>query len=69
MASRESPADIPVVVFAGGELVDLQGRLQPKACVRVSGRPMLSHVVAHYRSHGYVRFLVCSGAGHEQVVH
>lgn len=68
MRSGESPADIPVVILAGGDLVDLQGRRQPKACVLVAGRPMLVHVVEHYRRYGFRRFLVCSGAGHEQVV-
>jgi glucose-1-phosphate cytidylyltransferase len=69
MACGESPADIPVVIFAGGEAVDLQGRLQPKACVRVADRPMLDHVVGHYVMHGFRRFIVCSGIGHEQIVH
>jgi len=68
MAPGESSADIPVVIFAGGDLVDLQGRLQPKACVRVGGRSLLAHVVQQFRSHGFHQFLVCSGAGHEQVV-
>jgi len=68
MTSGESTADIPVVILAGGDLVDLQGRLQPKGCVLVAGRPMLAHIVDHYRRYGFQRFLVCSGTGHEQVV-
>ncbi len=68
MIEPESAADIPVVILAGGDPVDLQGRLQPKACVSVAGRPMLAHVVAHYAAHGFRRFIVCSGVGHEQVV-
>jgi glucose-1-phosphate cytidylyltransferase len=68
MIEPESAADIPVVILAGGDPVDLQGRLQPKAYVSVAGRPMLAHVVSHYSAYGFQRFMVCSGAGHEQVV-
>lgn len=68
MKGSPSAADIPVVILAGGELVDLQGTQQPKAAVKVDGRPMLLHVVGHYRRHGFRRFLVCTGLGHEQVV-
>jgi glucose-1-phosphate cytidylyltransferase len=67
MTEPESAADIPVVILAGGDPVDLQGRLQPKACISVAGRPMLAHVVSHYSAYGFRRFMVCSGAGHEQV--
>lgn len=63
-----SAADIPVVILAGGELVDLKGKQQPKAALEVGGRPMLVHVVDHYRRFGFRRFLACSGSGHEQVV-
>lgn len=68
MNSVPSAADIPVVILAGGELVDLQGKIQPKAAIEVGGRPMLVHVLDHYRRFGFRRFLVCSGSGHEQVV-
>jgi glucose-1-phosphate cytidylyltransferase len=68
MKSDETPADIPVVVLAGGDLVDLQGRRQPKACVLIVERPMFAHVVDHYWRYGFRRFLVCSGVGHEHVV-
>lgn len=64
---REAAGEIPVVIFGGGDPVDLQGRLQPKACVMVAGRTMLGHVVALYAAHGFRRFTVCAGAGHEQV--
>lgn len=68
MIASDSAADIPVVILAGGDPVDLQGRLQPKACISVNGQPMLTQVVAHYLAHGFRRFMVCSGAGHDQVV-
>lgn len=68
MNRAPSAAEIPVVILAGGELVDLQGRKQPKATVEVGGRPILAHVVNRYRHHGFRTFLVCTGLGHEQVV-
>lgn len=68
MKALPSTAEIPVVILAGGELVDLQGKKQPKAVVEVAGQPMLAHVVRHYKRHGFRRFLVCTGLGHEQVV-
>lgn len=64
---REPASEIPVVILAGGDLVDLQGRLQPKACVTVAGQSMLAHVVALYTAQGFRRFTVCSGSGHDQV--
>lgn len=68
MTGMPSAANIPVVILAGGELVDLQGKQQPKAAVEVGGRPMLVHIVEHYRKFGFRRFLICTGSGHEQVV-
>lgn len=68
MTGMPSAANIPVVILAGGELVDLHGKQQPKATIEVAGRPMLVHIVEHYRKFGFRRFLVCSGSGHEQVV-
>lgn len=68
MKALPSTAEIPVVILAGGELVDLQGKKQPKAAVEVAGQPMLAHVVRHYSRHGFRRFLVCTGLGHEQVL-
>jgi glucose-1-phosphate cytidylyltransferase len=56
------------VILAGGELVDLQGKQQPKAAIEVGDRPMLMHIVEHYQKFGFRRFLICTGSGHEQVV-
>lgn len=68
MTSMPSASNVPVVILAGGELVDLQGKQRPKAAIEVGGRPMLVHIVEHYRKFGFRRFLVCTGSGHEQVV-
>lgn len=68
MNGMPSALNIPVVILAGGELVDLQGRQQPKAAIEVGGRALLVHVLDHYRKFGFRRFLVCTGSGHEQVV-
>jgi glucose-1-phosphate cytidylyltransferase len=68
MTGMDSPAHMPVVILAGCDLVDLQGRQQPKAAIEVGGRPMLVQIVDHYRKFGFRKFLVCSGCGHEQVV-
>jgi len=67
MMVREPTSEIPVVILAGGNPVDLQGCLQPKACVMVAGRSMLAHVLALYTAKGFRRFTVCSGNGHDQV--
>lgn len=68
MTAMPSAANIPVVILAGGELVDLQGKQQPKAAIEVGGAPMLVHVLDYYRRFGFRRFLVCTGSGHEQVI-
>jgi len=68
MTEMASAGNIPVVILAGGELVDLQGRQRPKAAIEIGGRPMLVHIVDHYRQFGFRQFVVCSGRGHEQVV-
>ena len=59
--------EIPVVIFAGGNEVELQGRTIPKACVSVAGKSMIAHTLNHYQKFGYRKFLVCSGAGHGKI--
>ncbi|NCY20930.1 hypothetical protein EBX31_03105 [bacterium] len=59
--------EIPVVIFAGGNEVELQGRTIPKACVSIAGKSMIAQTFNHYQKFGYRKFLVCSGAGHEKI--
>ena len=64
----ERPADTGVVVLAGGNMVELQGKMQPKACVKVSGRSLLDHTLSHYQKFGYRKFIICTGLGHEMIL-
>lgn len=65
---QAAPAfDIPVIILAGGHCVHLQGELQPKACLKVRGISMLAHTIAQYRRHGFRKFFVCTGSGHQKV--
>lgn len=65
---QSTPAsDIPVIILAGGHCVHLQGELQPKACLKVRGISMLAHTIAQYRKHGFRKFFVCTGSGHQKV--
>ncbi len=57
------PADIPVVILAGGLGTRLREETErvPKPLVQIGERPMLWHIMKMYRHHGFRRFIVCLG--------
>jgi glucose-1-phosphate cytidylyltransferase len=56
-------ADIPVVVLCGGMGTRLREASEklPKPLVDIGGRPVLWHIMKHYRAHGFRRFVLCLG--------
>jgi len=65
---EDKPAEIPVIILAGGNLVELQGKIQPKGCLRVMGQTLLQRTIRHYWKYGHRKFLVCTGSGHEKIL-
>ncbi len=57
------PADIPVVILAGGRGTRLMEETQviPKPMVTIGGRPILWHIMMSYSHYGFRRFVVCLG--------
>lgn len=57
------PADIPVVILAGGLGTRLREETErvPKPLVQIGERPMLWHIMKLYGHHGFRRFIVCLG--------
>lgn len=52
-----------VVILAGGlgsRLAD-ENQTTPKPMVDIGGRPILSHIMAHYAHYGHTEFVVCLG--------
>jgi len=58
-----SPAEIPVVILAGGYGTRLMEETQviPKPMVTIGGKPVLLHIMRFYSSYGFRRFIVCLG--------
>lgn len=57
------PADVPVVILAGGRGTRLMEETQavPKPMVTIGGRPILWHIMMYYGSYGFRRFVLCLG--------
>jgi glucose-1-phosphate cytidylyltransferase len=57
------PADIPVVILAGGMGTRLREETEnvPKPLVTIGEQPMLWHIMKLYGHHGFRRFVVCLG--------
>jgi glucose-1-phosphate cytidylyltransferase len=55
--------DIPVVILCGGQGTRLseETSLKPKPMVEIGGRPILWHIMKHYSSFGYNRFILALG--------
>ena len=58
-----TPADIPVVILAGGQGMRLREETDrvPKPMVLIGERPILWHIMKYYATFGYRRFVVCLG--------
>jgi glucose-1-phosphate cytidylyltransferase len=56
-------ADIPVVILAGGQGMRLREETEriPKPMVPIGTKPILWHIMSHYATFGFRRFLVCLG--------
>jgi glucose-1-phosphate cytidylyltransferase len=57
------PADIPVVILAGGLGTRLREETErvPKPLVEIGEKPMLWHIMKLYSHHGFRRFVICLG--------
>lgn len=60
---RPDPADVPVVILAGGQGMRLREETErvPKPMVRIGQNPILWHIMKHYAAHGFRRFVICLG--------
>jgi glucose-1-phosphate cytidylyltransferase len=61
--NRLDPADIPVVILAGGLGTRLREETErlPKPLVEVGEKPILWHIMKLYSHHGFRRFVICLG--------
>lgn len=61
--SQTSPAEIPVVILAGGRGTRLMEETQviPKPMVTIGGKPILWHIMMTYSHYGFRKFVVCLG--------
>lgn len=63
MHAPPPPADIPVVILAGGLGTRLREETErvPKPMVQIGNRPILWHIMKVYGAHGFRRFIICLG--------
>jgi glucose-1-phosphate cytidylyltransferase len=63
MADQLQPADIPVVILAGGMGTRLREETEkiPKPLVEVGDQPILWHIMKLYGHYGFRRFILCLG--------
>ena len=65
MVSRQAlaPEEIPVVILAGGTGMRLREETErvPKPMVRIGEQPILWHIMRHFSTFGYRRFMICLG--------
>lgn len=66
MSKNEKPQ---VVLLAGGRGTRLseETSLRPKPMVEIGGKPILRHIMRHYESHGFSRFVVACGYKGEMI--
>lgn len=59
----DDPKEIPVFILCGGlgTRIKEEAEFRPKPMVPIGGRPILWHVMRHYSSHGFRRFILCTG--------
>lgn len=58
-----NPADVPVVILAGGQGMRLREETEriPKPMVLIGTKPILWHIMRHYAAFGFRRFVICLG--------
>ena len=58
-----NPADIPVVILAGGFGMRLHEETErvPKPMVQIGTKPIMWHIMRHYSTFGFRRFMICLG--------
>lgn len=62
MNQHTSNADIPVVIFCGGEGTRMRGgTLTKKELVEIGGRPIIWHVMSIYSAYGFRKFVLPLG--------
>lgn len=59
----DDPADIPVVVLAGGRgaRFDHESQVLPKPLIKVAGKPILEHIIDSLEQQGFRYFIVATG--------
>jgi len=59
----KNPADIKVVILAGGlgSRISEETLLKPKPMIEIGGFPILWHIMKIYSYHGFRRFIICLG--------
>jgi len=58
-----NPEGVPVFILCGGlgTRIKEETELRPKPMIPIGGRPILWHIMRHYRKHGFRRFVLCLG--------
>ena len=56
-------SEVPVVILAGGlgTRISEESQIKPKPMVLIGDRPILWHIMNHYSSFGFNKFIVCLG--------
>jgi glucose-1-phosphate cytidylyltransferase len=69
MNSELSPADVPVVILAGGMGTRLREETErvPKPLVEIGTQPILWHIMKLYGHYGHRRFIICLGYKAEDI--
>ena len=54
-------SEVPVVILAGGlgTRISEESQIKPKPMVLIGDRPILWHIMNHYSSFGFNKFIVC----------
>jgi glucose-1-phosphate cytidylyltransferase len=61
--------EVPIVILCGGKgiFIDESGKRKPKGLVRVSGVPILIHILRSYVRSGFERFILSAGIGYDEM--
>ncbi len=55
--------NMTVLILAGGlgSRINQHTKNLPKPMIRISGEPIISHIINHYKSYGLNKFIIASG--------